>query len=299
MTEGIRLRPGWHSGLLERLARREVALEVERIRLVREVVHGLDELPEGVVLVFHDSTIASAVRSRLHGQRPTRLHASRNPRTAAGRDAAAGSRRDAVRVNMLGLGMPPAALLNVPANVGYPLLFLLVGAESAGALLPGETALIVAAALASQGRLSLPLVIAVAAGAAILGDNIGYLIGRRGLRRLIDRPGRWAAGRRRLVERGEVFFARRGPSAVFFGRWLPGLRVVASWLAGANRMPWPRFLVWNALGGIAWASTVGTLAYLLGRSASGSLGAIGFIGVGVAVVVYLIVRLRRRHPHTG
>ncbi|HEY8844918.1 MAG TPA: DedA family protein [Gaiellaceae bacterium] len=200
---------------------------------------------------------------------------------------------------MLGLGMPLAALLNVPANVGYPLLFLLVGAESAGALLPGETALIVAAALASQGRLSLPLVIAVAAGAAILGDNIGYLIGRRGLRRLIDRPGRWAAGRRRLVERGEVFFARRGPSAVFFGRWLPGLRVVASWLAGANRMPWPRFLLWNALGGIAWASTVGTLAYLLGRSASGSLGAIGFIGVGVAVVVYLIVRLRRRHPHTG
>jgi len=200
---------------------------------------------------------------------------------------------------MLGLGMPLAALLNVPANVGYPLLFLLVGAESAGALLPGETALIVAAALASQGRLSLPLVIAVAAGAAILGDNIGYLIGRRGLRRLIDRPGRWAAGRRRLVERGEVFFARRGPSAVFFGRWLPGLRVVASWLAGANRMPWPRFLLWNALGGIAWASTVGTLAYLLGGSASGSLGAIGFIGVGVAVVVYLIVRLRRRHPHTG
>ena len=200
---------------------------------------------------------------------------------------------------MPGLGMPLAALLNVPANVGYPLLFLLVGAESAGALLPGETALIVAAALASQGRLSLPLVIAVAAGAAILGDNIGYLIGRRGLRRLIDRPGRWAAGRRRLVERGEVFFARRGPSAVFFGRWLPGLRVVASWLAGANRMPWPRFLLWNALGGIAWASTVGTLAYLLGRSASGSLGAIGFIGVGVAVVVYLIVRLRRRHPHTG
>lgn len=200
---------------------------------------------------------------------------------------------------MFDLGMPLAALLNVPANVGYPLLFLLVGAESAGALLPGETALIVAAALASQGRLSLPLVIAVAAGAAILGDNIGYLIGRRGLRRLIDRPGRWAAGRRRLVERGEVFFARRGPSAVFFGRGLPGLRVVASWLAGANRMPWPRFLVWNALGGIAWASTVGTLAYLLGRSASGSLGAIGFIGVGVAVVVYLIVRLRRRHPHTG
>jgi membrane-associated protein len=194
-----------------------------------------------------------------------------------------------------------AALLNVPANVGYPLLFVLVGAESAGALVPGETALIVAAALAAHGQLSLPLVIAVAAGAAILGDNIGYLIGRRGLRRLIDRPGRWAAGRRRLVERGEVFFARRGPSAVFFGRWLPGLRVVTSWLAGADRMPWRRFLLWNALGGIAWATTIGALAYLLGQSASGSLGAIGFVGLGVAVLVYLITRLRRRRhsPPTG
>jgi membrane protein DedA with SNARE-associated domain len=193
-----------------------------------------------------------------------------------------------------------AALLNVPANVGYPLLFVLVAAESAGALLPGETALIVAAALAGQGRLSLPLVIGVAAVAAIVGDNIGYLIGRRGLRRLIDRPGRWAAGRRRLVERGEVFFARRGPSAVFFGRWLPGLRVVTSWLAGADRMPWRRFLLWNALGGIAWATTIGALAYLLGQSASGSLGAIGFVGLGVAVLVYLVTRVRRRHsPHTG
>ena len=148
-----------------------------------------------------------------------------------------------------------AVLVNVPSSIGYPLLFLLVGAESAGALVPGETSLIVAAALAAQGQLSLPLVIAVAAGAAILGDNIGYLIGHRGIRRLLDRPGRWSEGRRRLVERGEVFFARRGSAAVFFGRWLPGLRVVASWLAGANRMPWPRFLLWNALGGIAWAAT--------------------------------------------
>src|SRR5919197_2832918 len=109
-----------------------------------------------------------------------------------------------------------AAIVTVPATVGYPLLFLLVGAESAGALVPGETSLIVAAALAAQGQLSLPLVIAVAAGAAILGDNIGYLIGHRGIRRLLDRPGRWSEGRRRLVERGEVFFARRGSAAVFF-----------------------------------------------------------------------------------
>jgi len=187
-----------------------------------------------------------------------------------------------------------AALVNVPANLGYPLLFALVAGESAGALIPGETALIVAAALASQGKLSLTVVIAVAAGAAIIGDNIGYLIGRRGLRWLVNRPGRLAAGRRRLLERGEEFFARWGAAAVFFGRWLPGLRVVTSWLAGADRMPWPRFLLWNALGGIAWASTIGALAYVLGRSASGSLGAIGFFAVGLAVIFFLITRLRRR-----
>jgi membrane protein DedA with SNARE-associated domain len=191
-----------------------------------------------------------------------------------------------------------ASLLNVPANIGYPLLFVFVGAESAGALVPGETALIVAGALAGQGRLSLPLVVAVAAGGAILGDNVGYLIGRRGLRRLLDRPGRWATGRRRLLAQGEEFFLRHGPLAVFFGRWLPGLRVVASWLAGANRMRWRRFLFWNALGGIAWAGTVGTAAYLLGRSASGSLGSIGFALVGIAILLYVAGRIRRSgHEH--
>jgi membrane-associated protein len=193
-----------------------------------------------------------------------------------------------------------AALINVPAGIGYPLLFGLVAAESAGALVPGETSLILAAAVAAQGQLSLPLVIAVAAAAAMLGDNAGDLIGRKGLRRLGDRPGRWAAGRRRLVERGEAFFARRGSAAVFFGRWLPGLRVVTSWLAGANRMPWRRFLLFNALGGIAWAATIGSLAYVVGRSASGSLGAIGFVGLGVAALVYLVTRVRRRaHLRSG
>jgi membrane protein DedA with SNARE-associated domain len=132
-------------------------------------------------------------------------------------------------------------LINVPAGIGYPLLFGFVAAESAGGLVPGETSLILAAALAAQGQLSLPVVIAVAAGAAILGDNVGYVIGRSALRRLVDRPGHWAAERRRLVESGEEFFARRGSAAVIFGRWLPGMRVATSWLAGADRMPWRRF----------------------------------------------------------
>jgi membrane protein DedA with SNARE-associated domain len=185
-----------------------------------------------------------------------------------------------------------AAIVNVPGSIGYPLLAAFVGAEAAGALLPGEASLIVAGALASSGRLSLPLVIAVAAGAAIVGDNVGYQIGRRGLRRVLDRPGR----RRAAIQRGEAFFRRHGAAAVFFGRWLPGLRVAASWLAGANRMPWRRFLLWNALGGISWAATVGSAAYVLGRTASGWLAAIGLVGVAIVVLVELIRRFRPGGP---
>lgn len=184
------------------------------------------------------------------------------------------------------------ALVDVPSGIGYPVLFGLVAAESAGALVPGETALIVAAALAADGRLSLPVVIAVAAAGAIVGDNIGYQLGRRGLRRLVERPGRFAERRRSLIRRGEAFFARYGSAAVFFGRWLPGLRVVASWLAGADRMPWRQFLLWNGLGGIAWAATVGTLAYALGRSISGAVGVLGFVVVAAVAVVYLVAHLR-------
>ena len=189
-----------------------------------------------------------------------------------------------------------AAFVNVPANVGYPLPAVPVGAESAGALVPGETALIVAA-LAGQGHLSLPLVIGVAAVAAVVGDNTGYLLGRGGLRPLL--AGRRASGRKRhLVARGDEFFQRHGAAAVFFGRRLPGLRVAAAWLAGESRMSWRTFLFWNALGGIGWASTIGTASYFLGKSASGSLAAIGFAGVAIAAVVFLVARgrelIRRR-----
>jgi membrane protein DedA with SNARE-associated domain len=192
-----------------------------------------------------------------------------------------------------------AALFDVPANIGYPLLFALVAAESAGAFVPGETALIVAGALAAQGRLELPLVVLVAATAAIVGDNVGYSLGRRGLRPLLDRPGRWSARRQRLIVRGEAYFRRYGAATVFVGRWLPGLRVFASWLAGADRMPWPRFLLWNALGGIAWAITIGTAGYLIGRSVSGSLGLIGIAGLALVTAAYLVFRIRERRAPGG
>src|SRR4029077_6651576 len=115
----------------------------------------------------------------------------------------------------------------------------------------------------SRGKLQIELVIILAAGAAIVGDNIGYLIGRKGGRWLLERPGRFHRQRRNVLAIGEPFFERHGPKAVFFGRFLLGLRVWASWLAGATHMRWRSFAFWNAAGGICWASTIGLLAYFV------------------------------------
>ena len=192
------------------------------------------------------------------------------------------------------------ALALIPTSVGYAGLALLVGGESAGIPLPGETALITAALLASGGHLSLVGVIAVAATAAIVGDNIGYAIGRRGGRWLLTRPGRWESERRALVERGERFFERHGGKTVFFGRWLPVLRITAAWLAGVHRMHWARFAAWNALGGVSWAISVGLAAYAVGEAAKSiiryaGLAGIGFVLVGASAFVWLrVVRPRLR-----
>jgi membrane-associated protein len=192
-----------------------------------------------------------------------------------------------------------ASIFHVPASVGYLALFLLVGGESAGLVIPGETALIAAGVLASQDRLTIEVVIVVAAIAAIIGDNVGYVLGRSGIRALLVTPtGPFARHRAEFVERGESFFQRHGGKTVFFGRWLPVLRFTAAWLAGAHRMTWWRFAVFNALGGIAWATSVGLAAYVVGSAAK---EIIGYVGIGAfAAFVLAIVGLyfwrRRRRP---
>jgi membrane protein DedA with SNARE-associated domain len=192
-----------------------------------------------------------------------------------------------------------AAILDVEHLVtvfGYPLLFLVVMSESSGLPIPGETALIAAAVLASQGKLRIELVIALAAAAAIVGDNIGYQIGRRGGRWLLQRPGRFHRQRLQVLATGEPFFERHGPKAVFFGRFVLGLRVWASWLAGATRMRWRSFALWNALGGIAWASAVGLFAYFLGHSAGNAIEAFGIYGLAAVVIAIATALLaHRRH----
>jgi membrane protein DedA with SNARE-associated domain len=181
-------------------------------------------------------------------------------------------------------------------TAGYPLLFLLVMIETSGVPVPGETALITGSVLASQGKLQIELVIGIAAAAAIVGDNIGYLIGRKGGRWLLERPGMFLRQREEVLRVGEPFFEVHGPKAVFFGRFLLGLRVWASWLAGATRMPWRKFAVWNALGGITWATAIGLIAYFLGHSASNAIEAFGLFGL-VAVLLALgsAFYMHRRH----
>ncbi|MDX6689809.1 MAG: hypothetical protein QOG15_1266 [Solirubrobacteraceae bacterium] len=182
--------------------------------------------------------------------------------------------------------------LPVPSQIGYAGLAGLILGESAGLPLPGETALITAGGLVAAGHLSLPIVIAVAAVAAVVGDTIGYWVGRRGGRALLLRDGFGATHRRHAVQRADRFFARYGAATVFFGRWVPGVRIVAAVTAGAARMPWPRFAVANALGAFAWAATIATLAVLAGPVGSVFLAA-GGLALG-AVTFAFAWRAHRR-----
>lgn len=179
-------------------------------------------------------------------------------------------------------------MLGISTSVGYVGLGLLVGAESAGALVPGETALIVSGVLAHKGEMDIRIVIAVAAVAAIIGDNIGFLLGRHGVRRLAVRDGWGAEHRRAALRHGERFFAQHGGKAVFLARFVIGLRVVGAWVAGASNMHWRTFLLWNALGGIAWAAAIGTLAYVFGRVAEEIIRTAGIVGVALIVVVVAV-----------
>ena len=184
-------------------------------------------------------------------------------------------------------------------DYGLFFLFAVICLESAGLWLPGETALIAAAVYAAKGHLSIEATIAVAAVAAIVGDNIGYWIGREGGRRLIYRYALLRRWGERVLPPAERFFQRHGGKAVFLARFFGGLRVTGAWMAGITRMTWWRFLFWNAAGGIVWAFAVGLLAYYAGKAAADALSRYGvyaaIVGVvGIVAVVAVLHVLRRR-----
>jgi membrane protein DedA with SNARE-associated domain len=180
------------------------------------------------------------------------------------------------------------------ADYGLFFLFAIVCLESAGLWLPGETALIAAAVYASKGHLSIAGVIVVAAAAAIIGDNIGYWLGREGGRRLLER---YAVARRfgeRVLPPAERFFERHGGKAVFLARFFGGLRVTGAWMAGITRMTWWRFLFWNAAGGIVWAVAVGLIAFYAGKSAADAIARYG-VYAAIAGGIVLVVAIAGLH----
>lgn len=194
-------------------------------------------------------------------------------------------------------------LLHVPSPVVLAVIAALVFGEAAvflGFVLPGETAVLIGGFLASTGKLSVYLLAAVVVAAAIIGDSVGYEVGRtvgpRVLRtRLLRRHEHRVEGARRFLD-------GRGASAVFIGRFTAFLRAVTPGLAGLSRMRYRRFLAWNAAGGVVWGLGVVALGYLAGSSyeqVAHRLGQGGAIGVGALVVVALLVwRWRRRRARS-
>ncbi len=175
-------------------------------------------------------------------------------------------------------------------DYGLVILFVLLAIESAGIPLPGELALITAAVVASQGDYSIVWVIVIGATAAIVGDNIGYWIGRIGGRKLVDR---WDFTRRyaeKALPPSERFFRRHGGKTVFLGRFVAVLRVTAAWLAGLSKMHWWEFAAWNAAGGIVWATGVALVAYYAGKAAAETISRYGLYA-GIALVVLAVAGL--------
>lgn len=194
----------------------------------------------------------------------------------------------------------PAWIVDLFARYGYAVVFVGVFLENAGLPVPGETALLAGAALSRSGALFLPWVVATAIAGAIFGDNIGFLIGRRGGRALVDRFGsRLGLTPGRLAE-FDRFFDKHGAKTVFIARFVTGLRVFGALLAGTSGLPWGRFLLYNAAGAIAWATTFGAVGYFLAYSWETLEEWIGRSGLAllaaVAVIAVVAVLRRRRVP---
>ncbi len=180
------------------------------------------------------------------------------------------------------------------AQHGYLIMAVLIGGESAGLPLPGETSLLAGAVEAQRGVLYLPWVMTVAAVAAMVGDNVGYWVGRRAGRPALLRYGRLIHIRQREMLVLDYYFSHHGAKTVFFGRWITVLRVGAALFAGASTMPWRSFLLWNALGSVAWAVGVSLLGFFFAASVGAVRGVFGYLGiaafVAATIVLYLVMR---------
>lgn len=189
-----------------------------------------------------------------------------------------------------------STLMHLLESYGYIAVLVFVAIESTGIPFPGETMLIIAAIYAgTTHHLSIPIVIAAAALGAILGDNLGFWVGREGGYRLLRRYGRYIRLDERKLKLGQYLFQKHGSKVVFFGRFVAVLRAWAAFLAGTNRMHWATFLLFNALGGIVWATIFGLGGYLLGDRVHQLTGPVGIVALALAVIILIafFIFLRR------
>ena len=201
---------------------------------------------------------------------------------------------------MTGLDVLAATFSGLVGRYGYLGIAGSVLVESFGVPAPGETAIIAGAAYAARGHLNVVVVAVVAFLAAVTGDSLGYLIGRTGGRPLVLRFGRYVRLTPDRLNRVETFMARHGPKVVVVARFVEGLRQLNGVVAGLTRMPWPRFVLFNAIGAAAWVALWTTAGYLAGNHLAAITATIhryqaSAIVVGVlAVAGYLLLRRRRR-----
>jgi len=188
-----------------------------------------------------------------------------------------------------------STLTNVIATYGAWIVGGTVAVESMGIPVPGETMLVTAAVYAgTTGELSIAHVVLAAIVGAIAGDNAGFWIGRTvGFRWVVRHRSRLRLTTRRL-KLGQYLFLRHGGKVVFFGRFVAVLRALAALLAGINCMTWGRFLLFNALGGIVWASAYGLGAYAFGERLVRALSRVGVLGIAAAAAVVVALLVARR-----
>jgi membrane protein DedA with SNARE-associated domain len=191
---------------------------------------------------------------------------------------------------------PHGDIAHLLVTYGYVVVAGMVAVEGMGIPLPGEATLILAAILAGNGRgLDIKFVLAAAVLGAIVGDNIGYCLGRWLGYRLLLRFGHYVGLTEKRIKLGQYLFLRRGAVVVFCARFIALLRALSGFVAGANRMPWPRFAVFNAAGGTFWVLCYGGGAYALGRGAHRVMGPVGIVLAiaALAVIAAIAVFLYR------
>lgn len=190
-----------------------------------------------------------------------------------------------------------AQITSILSTYGYWAIFIVVAMESAGLPMPGETMLVGAAIYARlSGAMAIETIVIAAAAGAIVGDNIGYWIGRRFGVRLLERHGRLIGLGPEKLRLGQYLFYKWGGAIVFFGRFISILRILAALLAGANRLQPMRFMFFNATGGIVWAAVFGFGGYSLTASFQKIEGPIATMaGLALLFGMFFLWRYYKRH----